>query len=95
MGDGLLGMVNGFVIGWIVGAVVVVVVAALLLTATAFVARLNSKASSIVSALDGAREHTDGLWGVAQINASAERIVRLATTARHVFEPEESREAAN
>lgn len=89
MSNGLLATVNSFVIGWIVGAIVVVIVAVLILTATIMVNRLNSKASSITAALDETRVHTDGLWGVAQVNRTATEAVKLAAAARHVFETED------
>lgn len=84
---GLLATATSFVVGWIVGAAVVVIVAALLITATIFVRRLNSKASSITEALDSTRLNTDGLWEIADVNHTATQAVKLAAEARTALEP--------
>ena len=63
-----------WVLGWGAGAVVVVIAATLLLAIIALCRRIVSQAEDITRALDGARENTNVLFGVASTNATLERI---------------------
>jgi Na+/H+-dicarboxylate symporter len=65
-----------WVLGWGAGAVVVVIAATLLLAIIALCRRIVSQAEDITRALDGARENTNVLFGVASTNATLERITR-------------------
>jgi len=68
--------------GWGIGALVVVIAASLLLTLIALGRRIIGQAEDITAALDGAREHTDGLYDVRETNAAIESITRSLRTVR-------------
>jgi hypothetical protein len=69
-------------VGWVIGGAVVVIAATLLLTIIALGNRIVRQADDITAALDGARQNTDPLWGVKQININVDRIVRGLAAAR-------------
>ena len=69
-------------IGYAIGLVVVLIAAALLLTIIGLGRRIVSQAEAITSALDGAREHTDGLFEVKRTNLAVDRITRGLRRAR-------------
>jgi hypothetical protein len=82
----MVGFINSWVIGWIAGGFAVILVVILLLVATRLASQVAAKAEAILLALDDARAHTEGLWGVDSVNRSAKRIVRAAAAARTGFE---------
>ncbi|GAC1602316.1 MAG: hypothetical protein NVS3B21_30440 [Acidimicrobiales bacterium] len=73
---------NGWVLGWIIGAAVVVIVVALLLLMIRGAAKAAGKAEAIVDGLESARLNTLPLWDVDATNQTASRIVAAATAAR-------------
>lgn len=73
---------SGWVIGFAVGTAVVLVVVVLLLLMIVGARRAAEKAEDILLALREARDNTQGLWAVADTNATATRIVEAATSAR-------------
>jgi hypothetical protein len=86
LGVVLVGFINSWIIGWIAGGAAVVVVVVLLLVATWMASRVAAKAEAILIALNEARANTEGLWGVAELNATAQRVVKAASAARSVLE---------
>jgi len=68
--------------GWGVGALVVVIAATLLLTLIALGRRIIGQAEEITAALDGAQEHTAGLYDVQATNATLASITRSLRTVR-------------
>lgn len=75
-------VLNGWVIGWIVGAFAVIVVVGLLLVATVLASRVAAKAEAILLALEDSRRHTEGLWGVDRLNGAVRRTIGAAVQAR-------------
>ena len=73
---------NGWVLGWLIGAAVVVVVVALLLLMIVAASKTAAKAEAILAALGDARDNTAGLWQLDVTNQVAGRIVEAATAAR-------------
>lgn len=73
---------NGWILGYIIGAVVVVVVVAVLVLMIVGARRTATKAEAIVSALNEARDGTAALWQVQTTVLTAERIVDAAAAAR-------------
>ncbi len=78
---------NGWVLGFVIGAVVVVVVVAVLLLMIVFARRTAEKAEAIVAALQDARDGTAALWEVQTTVLTAERIVDAAAAARAALTP--------
>lgn len=78
---------DGWIWGYLVGAVVVVVVVALLLMMIAGARRTAEKAEVLLGALNDTRDGTAGLWRVADTVATAERIVGAAADARRSLTP--------
>jgi Sec-independent protein translocase protein TatA len=76
---------NGWVLGWSIGAVVVILVVALLGLMILGAARAAGQAEDILAALEEARDTTAGLWHVAETNQAATRIVDAATAAREAL----------
>lgn len=72
-------------VGWAIGAIVVVIAAALLLAIIFLGRRVTRQAEDITSALDGARENTDPLWAVQQININLDRVVNGLLAARRAL----------
>ena len=77
---------NGWVLGYLVGAVVVAVVVGVLLLLIAGARATAEKAEAILAGLHEARDGTAGLWQVATTVATAERIVAAAAEARGSLE---------
>jgi hypothetical protein len=69
---------SGWAIGFTLGAAVVLVVVVLLATMIFLARRIDAKAQAIVTGLHTARDHTAGLWNVADTNVAASRIVDAA-----------------
>jgi hypothetical protein len=75
--------VNGWILGYLIGAVVVVAVVVLLLLMIAGARRTAEKAEAIVGGLHDARDGTAALWQLGATVKTAERIVAAASDARH------------
>ncbi|MBA3523964.1 MAG: hypothetical protein H0T85_05340 [Geodermatophilaceae bacterium] len=73
---------NGWILGYIIGAVVVVVVVVLLLLMIVGARRTAERAEAVLAALHDTRDGTAGLWQVGDTVATAERIVAAAADAR-------------
>ncbi len=78
---------NGWILGYAVGAVVVVAVVVLLLLMIAGARRTAEKAEVIVVGLHAARDGTAGLRDLGTTVATAERIVAAAAGARESLTP--------
>ena len=75
-----------WVLGWVLGIAVVAIAAGLLLTIIALCRRIVSQAHDITQALDGARERTNALFGVATTTDTLERITRDLRAVREGIE---------
>ena len=69
-------------VGWVIAAVVVLIAATLLLAIIFLGRRVTRQADDITTALDGARDNTDPLWDVKQININLDRVNRGLVAAR-------------
>ena len=78
---------NGWILGYVIGAVVVVVVVAVLLMMIAGARRTAEKAEAIVAGLHQVRDRTEGLWQLGATVSTAERIVVAAADARLSLTP--------
>lgn len=78
---------NGWVLGYIIGAVVVAVVVVVLLLLIAGARRTAEKAEAILAALRDTRDGTEGLWPLGDTVAVAERIVAAAADSRISLTP--------
>ncbi len=78
---------NGWVLGYVIGAVVVVIVVVVLLLMIRGARRTAEKAEAIVAALNAARDGTAALWQVQTTVLTAERIVDAAAAARESLTP--------
>ena len=78
---------NGWILGYVIGAVVVLVVVAVLLMMIAGARRVAGKAEAIVAALNDVRDNTDPLWQLGGTVKTAERIVAAAADARASLTP--------
>lgn len=76
---------NGWILGYIIGAIVVLVVVAVLLVMISGARRTAEKAEAIVAALRDARDGTAALWEVHATVRTAERIVDAAASARETL----------
>jgi Flp pilus assembly protein TadB len=79
--------VNGWIIGYGIGAVVVAVVVAVLLLMIVGARRTAAKAEAVLAALHDARDGTAGLWQLGDTVVTAERIVAAAADARTSLTP--------
>jgi Na+/H+-translocating membrane pyrophosphatase len=79
--------VNGWILGYAIGAVVVVVVVVLLLLMITGARQVAAKAEAIVGALHDARDGTAGLWQLDETMETAERITGAAADARRALTP--------
>ena len=70
------GRASGWAVGWSLGTLVVAIAAGLLLTIIALARRIVRQAGEIEQAIDGARENTAPLFGVARTNLVLDRVVR-------------------
>ena len=75
-----------WVLGWVLGVAVVAIAAGLLITIIAVCRRIVSQAHDITRALDGARENTKSLFGVARTTDALERITRDLRAVREGIE---------
>lgn len=73
---------DGWLLGYLIGAVVVVIVVVLLLLMIAGARRTAEKAEAILAGLHDARDGTAALWQVSATASTAERIVAAAAAAR-------------
>ena len=78
---------NGWILGYVIGAVVVLVVVGVLLLMIAGARRAAEKAEAILAALHDVRDGTQGLWQVAATVSTAEQIVAAAEDARLSLTP--------
>ena len=78
---------NGWILGYIIGAVVVVIVVVVLLLMIVGARRTAEKAEAILAGLHDVRDNTEGLWQVAATVSTAERIVAAAADARASLTP--------
>jgi len=81
--------VNGWILGFVIGAVVVAIVVVVLLLMIAGAKRTAEKAEAILTGLNEARDGTAGLWRVGDTVATAERIVAAAADARLRLTPDD------
>lgn len=78
---------NGWILGYIIGAVVVVVVVVVLLLMIRGASRVAGKAEAILAGLHDVRDNTEALWQVQATVSTAERIVAAAADARLSLTP--------
>ena len=78
---------NGWIIGYLIGAVVVVVVVGVLLLMIAGARRTAEKAEAVLAGLNDVRDGTAGLWQLGATVATADRIVVAASRARRSLTP--------
>ncbi|MBA2639596.1 MAG: hypothetical protein H0U77_06310 [Nocardioidaceae bacterium] len=78
---------NGWILGFVIGAVVAVVVVAVLLMMIAGVRQTAEKAEAILAGLNDARDGTAPLWQLGATAKTAERIVAAAASARTSLTP--------
>lgn len=78
---------NGWILGYTIGAVVVVVVVAVLLLMIRGARRTAEKAEAVLAGLNDVRDGTAGLWQVGATVSTAERIVSAAADARASLTP--------
>ena len=69
-------------VGWVVGAAVIVIVAALNLTITGLVRKIDREAQQIVTDLDSVASKTRGLHDVGRTNIAVRAITRGLRIAR-------------
>lgn len=73
---------NGWLVGYLVGAIVVLAVVATLLLMIRGARRTAERAEAVLGALNDARDGTAALWSVNTTVVTAERIVAAAAAAR-------------
>ncbi len=73
---------NGWLLGYLVGAVVVLVVVCVLLLMIRGARRTAQKAEAILAGLQDVRDHTAGLWRLGDTASTAKRITEAAAAAR-------------
>lgn len=78
---------NGWILGYVVGALVVGVVVVVLLLMIAGARRTAEKAEAVLAGLIEVRDGTEGLWQLGVTVATAERIVAAAADARISLTP--------
>lgn len=78
---------NGWILGYLIGAVVVLVVVAALLLMIRGARQTAEKAEAILAALNDARDGTAGLWRLGATVKTAERIAEAAADARRSLTP--------
>jgi hypothetical protein len=79
--------VNGWILGYLIGAVVVVAVVALLLLMIVGARRTAERAEAVLAGLNDVRDRTAGLWQLGDTVGTAERIVAAASDARGSLTP--------
>lgn len=78
---------NGWILGFVIGAVVVLVVVAVLMMMIAGARRTAEKAEAVLAGLHEVRDGTAGLWRLGDTVSTAERIVAAAADARLSLTP--------
>ncbi len=78
---------NGWILGYAIGAVVVGVVVLVLVLLIAGAKRTAEKAEAVLAGLNDARDGTAALWQVGDTVATAERIVTAAASTRISLTP--------
>lgn len=78
---------NGWILGYLIGAVVVIVVAAALLLMIRGARRTAERAEAVLAGLNDARDGTAALWQLHATVQTADRIVAAAADARHSLTP--------
>lgn len=78
-------VLTGWYVGWGIGAAVVVVVAALVLAIIGYASRIARQADEITAALRDARDHTEPLWRLVEVNRDLERAIGGPAGPRHVL----------
>lgn len=78
---------NGWILGYMIGAVVVLVVVVVLVLMIVGARRTAMKAEAILAALNDTRDGTAGLWQLGATVTAAERIVGAAADARTSLTP--------
>lgn len=78
---------NGWLLGYAIGAVVVAVVVVVLILMIVGARRTAEKAEAVLAALHDARDGTAALWQLETTVATAERIVAAAADARASLTP--------
>lgn len=78
---------NGWLLGYLIGAFVVVIVVVALLLMIRGARRTAERAEAVLAALNDTRDGTEGLWEVAATVRTAERIVAAAADARISLTP--------
>lgn len=78
---------NGWILGYLIGAAVVVVVVVVLLLMIRGARQTAEKAEAILAGLHATRDNTEGLWQVGATVSTAERIVAAAADARASLTP--------
>jgi hypothetical protein len=73
---------NGWVVGYTVGAVVVVVIALLIVAIIRSVRRIRATADDITTSLVTSQKRTDVLWALSTSRSTADDIVGMAGDAR-------------
>ena len=76
---------NGWIVGYTIGAVVVLAVVALLLLMIRGASRTAGRAEAVLAGLHDARDGTAALWEVHTTVTTAERIVGAAAAARRAL----------
>lgn len=75
-------MSTGWIIGYTVGAVVIALVVVLLLLMIRGAQRAGVKAEAVLAALVQARDNTEPLWAVSDVNGAVERVTAGAGVVR-------------
>lgn len=78
---------NGWILGYLVGAAVTLVVVAVLIAMIRGARRTADKAEAVLAGLHDVRDNTEGLWQLAATVSTAERIVAAAGQARSSLTP--------
>ena len=81
-------MSTGWVMGYVIGGAVVVAVVVLLLMMIRGASRAADKAEAILAALRDARDHTEPLWAVHDVNQAIDRVTAGAAAVREHIEAE-------
>jgi hypothetical protein len=76
------GAVEGWALGFIIGAAVVVVVVALLLTLIVVARRIAADAEEALDALRAMHDHTSGLWELRDATIATDRLTSQVAAAR-------------
>lgn len=82
---------NGWIVGYAVGALVVLTVVIVLLLMIRGARRTAERAEAVLRALYDVRDNTEGLWQLGATVRTAERIVAAAADARVALTPGEPR----